>query len=160
MKSQRVDYRNWLLSVIGWDGILPLIVILVPFAIRVCLPGHADVMVLTAVFLPIAAFLLRFGIGMHHISANACGIVFRGFQYLAFAMGVLILLCLEAIMIAMQSIPANLIVLARGELQLGGLCALLYVVCMIFAWFPGVSQLEFEPQSSLRDHGHAIELGP
>ena len=158
MLSPRVDYKYWLLSVVGWDGVLPLIVILVPFTIRACLPGHAEVMVLTAVFLPIAAFLLRFGIGVHQISANGCGIVFRGFQYLAFAMGVLILLCLEAIVIAMQFVPRNLAIVAREELQLGSLCALLYVVCMVFAWYPGSCQPEYDHQFD--DHRQLVELGP
>jgi hypothetical protein len=56
-------YRDWALSVLCWDGILPLVLLVLPVNLMRLFPQQATVQLISAVGAPIVAFLLRLVIG-------------------------------------------------------------------------------------------------
>jgi hypothetical protein len=73
--------RDWLLSVIGWDGCLPVLVAFSPLFLPLVLPNR-DLAEVTAVFLmPMAAALIRTQHGYRQIEKRV-GRVSLGRQFL------------------------------------------------------------------------------
>src|SRR5262245_32440927 len=96
MAVGRVSYRSGLLKVIAWDGMLPLIIILVPRAIELLVPRNRGAIEFAGVMLPIALFFVRFVVGKRHIVTNRCGAAFRCVQLCALCFGILVLLLIDS----------------------------------------------------------------
>jgi hypothetical protein len=98
----RINYRAWLVRVIAWDGVLPLLLWLSPFLVRLLVPGiNKDAGVLLAVPLPICVFFIRIWFGARHIDANRCE-KFRVIQYYCFLFAILVLLFVDALLLALH----------------------------------------------------------
>ncbi|MDY3562225.1 hypothetical protein R5W23_003687 [Gemmata sp. JC673] len=123
----------WLSRVFGWDGCLPLFVVLLPAVVGAVAPNAEKAISMLAIFLPIAALFARYYIGRRAVASNRVGPALRFCQQVVFTASILLLLLLECFVIALHLAPA---------VPLGDLCAVVvlyatYLTGMMFAMFPG-----------------------
>lgn len=134
----RINYRAWLLRVLAWDGVLPLLLWLSPFVVRLILPGIKDEAgVLLAVPLPICLFFLRIWVGAKHVDANHCGPKFRVVQYYCFLFGILLLLFVDALLLALHGELAGNLAGYLELLQDLSIPLAIYLSLMAVAMYPG-----------------------
>lgn len=91
---------NRIVSVAGWDGILPLLVAVAPLAVRI-FPAQHNVEVIAAIFLPIAFALVRVHVGTHQLTEATGGAVGYGRQ-LELAGAIILLLVFEMYVMALH----------------------------------------------------------
>ena len=132
-KSSSLNRRmgRWLVEFITWDGLLPLAVAACPWAVKTLLPQNDIAEVFVAVFIPMAAALLRSVTGALQIRRNCGGELPVGRQ-LALAIAILLLLIFE--------MGVSLLTLAGGDPA-----SWAYVFCF-FACYLFAAALAFIPR--------------
>lgn len=125
---------QWLLNLFGYDGLLPALIFFLPGLVVLTL-GRGGWLEFVAVVLPIVAFLIRSGVGLHQIERHLCHPVLRGFQKLALFIGLLLLLVVDAFIILSWIVPAN--ALQREDFIIEAWIYASYLLCMAFASYPG-----------------------
>lgn len=126
---------RWLVRLLGYDGLLPAFVFLLPAALALLFKGW--VIEFTALALPIVAFLYRLKVGLQLIDQNACNQIIRMLQKTALFFGLLVLVLVDAFMILAWSIPAG--ALKFGDYQIFLLLYAIYLFLMALASFPGTT---------------------
>src|SRR6478752_8449135 len=96
MTRTRLNKRKWLVRVITWDSIMPLVLIGVPHAVHWMFPQAVKAIELMGILLPIVAFFMRLFIGFRHINANQCPPRFRDFQRVILFLGISSLVLVDA----------------------------------------------------------------
>lgn len=137
MAQSRLDLGAWLLRLLSWDGLLPVGICLAPALITMMLPGHPGTVELAAVFLPIAAFFLRFRAGGRQIGSNHCGAWVRRFQWCALVVGLLMLILFDAFVILSWIMPVVDPDAWKEDLIILGTLVGLYGIAMAVAMYPG-----------------------
>lgn len=132
-----IDFAGWLFRFITWDGLLPVVILVVPTIIEALLPNRRGAIELAAVTLPIAALLFRFAVGRRHISSNNCGRRVRQFQYLALGVGLLVLVLIDAIMILSHVMPKGELFADKRDRFVCAVIFSLYLFLMAIAMYPG-----------------------
>ena len=135
--KRRLDVRSWLFRLIAWDGVLPVCIVLIPSLISFAIPGRRGAIEITAVVLPIAAFLIRFRAGKRHIDSNNCGEVLRILQLCVFCVGILALVLFDAFVVLSHVIPHQGGRIRTEDLVFLGVVISIYVTSMAFAMYPG-----------------------
>ena len=136
MACYRISFRSWLLRVVAWDGVLPLVLLGLPHGIHFLFPEAAGAIEILGVLLPIAAFFTRLVVGFRHIRENHCPALLQQLQYVVLFLGILGLVMFDAVMILQLNLP-------QGAMQPGDLLVLfgivfaIYLPCMILAMYPG-----------------------
>lgn len=96
-------YKDWALSLVCWDGMVPVFVIGLPITLRVLFPGNDVINSLAACVIPIAAFVIR--------AAMADGQFEReeqyGWQQLLFIFAIFYLVFVEALVILLLLEPGT-----------------------------------------------------
>ena len=128
---------TWILRLVGWDGLLPVTIVVVPYLVRLALPQFPNAIAVVAVVLPIAAFFWRLYAGACHISTNRCGEFFRGVQSIALFIGVLIMVLVDALLLCVQDLPGNLLWRDPAAIRMVGTMYAIYFACMVIAVYPG-----------------------
>src|SRR3954471_10416717 len=105
MPKGRVRYDVWALRVVTWDAVLPACVAFVPVGVRLLFPNRRGALELTAVSLPIAAFLLRLAAGRRHIVSNRCSARFQRVQLAIFLLGILPLVLIDCVVVLSDLMP-------------------------------------------------------
>lgn len=131
-----IDCASWLRRVVTWDGLLPVVISLVPSVIEFLFPNGRGAIEITAVVLPIAGVLLRFQAGMHHISSNRCSSLVRGVQVAVFMVGILPLVLFDCFMILSHVMPAGGPMPAEDVIG-WSLLLTIYFGAMVIAMYPG-----------------------
>jgi hypothetical protein len=137
MSLGRVNYCVWLLRVLAWDTLLPLIVAFVPYAIHLLLPKQRGILEVVAVTLPILAFFLRIRAGKPQIATNQCSERARAVQFGVFLLGVLPLVLVDCFMILSHLMPQGSLFATKTDLFIWATIALFYLTCMAIAMYPG-----------------------
>lgn len=88
-------YRRWLLQLFVWDGLLPLALVNAAAIVPILFPNPRWLGELGAVFLPIFGFFVRMRVAYSYAEENES----NGFQYIAFWLALLLLMCLDALLI-------------------------------------------------------------
>jgi hypothetical protein len=71
VRSRRKLSRNsWLLRLIAWDGILPVLVWLAPMVAALLLPGNQDARLTVATSIPLASFVIRLFVGLRQVDSS------------------------------------------------------------------------------------------
>jgi len=131
------NFRFWLRRVLAWDGLLPFTNAFVPVVINFALPNNKALFSITAVGLPIVSLCIRAIMGKGQIESNNCGTTVRYVQGFVFILAILLLLFLDAFLIAVAMSPLGLAGLKGGDASMTlGLLAV-YVFLMIIAMYPG-----------------------
>lgn len=137
MAVGRVNYGSWFFRVLGWDGLLPVCIVLIPTAIKILIPNNRAAIEVTGVLLPIAAFFVRLVIGLRHIALNHCAITVRRFQYCVFCLGIFLLVCVDALLILSQDMPKGAMFVTRTDYVVFAILIFIYLTSMTFAMYPG-----------------------
>jgi hypothetical protein len=140
MTAGRVDMVSWLIRLFAWDGMLPAGIVLAPFGIEFLFPNNRGIMEITAVTLPVMAFLLRIVAGLRRIDSNRCSVSVRRFQYCAFCFAILPLVLVDCAVILAHVMPAGAVFADAKEVVIWGAIYLSYLLLMTFAMYPGRSE--------------------
>jgi hypothetical protein len=114
-----------------------MVVLLVPPVIEGIFPNRRNVLELTAVTLPIAAFFWRFFAGKRHIDSNRCATAFRYFQLFALCVGILFLLLIDSFVILAHEMPKGAMLATETDRIVWAVLASVYLTCMAVAMYPG-----------------------
>jgi hypothetical protein len=132
---------RWMIRVIAWDGILPLVIWLLPLAMSLILPpNRREWIVIPAVVLPIAAFFIRGAAGFRYIGANYCGRGLRIVQGTVFTLAIFLMVfvdCIGMLMHAINGAPPMRSLELRVAFIVFGSIFLAYLAAMTFAMYPG-----------------------
>lgn len=139
MAADRVNLRTWLFRVLAWDSLLPTAVATVPFGVELVAPNCRGAMEITAVVMPIVAFLVRVRVGTGHIGSNHCGQSMRVLQLVAFCLALLPLLLFDAFLILSHVMPKG--AMTAGDRVILAAALLVYVGLMVIAMYPGRQDL-------------------
>jgi hypothetical protein len=146
MSIRQVNFGFWLLRVITWDAILPLVVALVPTLIILIFPNRRGFIEITSVMLPVGAFLLRAINGKRQIARNRCSQTVRAFQFCVFVVGILPLVLLDCVMILSHLMPDGAFLATTTDRLVLAVLVAIYLVSMIVAMYPGSATTE-EPHA-------------
>lgn len=135
--SGTIDYAAWSFRVLAWDGLLPVIIIFLPGAIEVALPGNRGALEIASIILPIAAFFFRAWSGLRHIRSNHCGPDLRGFQTLVFFVGIFPLVLFDAFIILTHLMPPGQFRPGSADFWVMAGIFGTYFLMMIIAMYPG-----------------------
>jgi len=125
---------RWLLLVLHWDGVLPLLVWSLPSVLQELFPGRRGVVEFSAVVFPIVVFGWRYRVGLRVIAGNACGGAVRRLQRRVFFVGIFVRVLVDAVVMLSCLIPAA----AAGGVWREMLIPLgIYVAAMLVAMYPG-----------------------
>lgn len=129
----RVDYARWLLTLVCWDGLLPLLVLASPYLLDALTPNR-DAREFFEVIVPTAACIVRLLVGIRHIRVNRTGSIVRASQYAVFVFAVLILCSIDAVVILEKGFPPP-----QDAIELLAVMAVasIYLALMAFALYPG-----------------------
>jgi len=133
--AEQVEYRSWLLRIIGWDGMLPASVLAAPYVVESILPNTRWAIEVTAVVLPIVAFFMRLFVGHRHIHENKCSTVFRVVQFGVFFLGIFPLVLIDAALVLVHVMPKG--VFATDDYLVFAVLYGIYLSAMIVAMYPG-----------------------
>lgn len=133
METANRNPHLWLQRVLGWDGIMPLSIVLLPFGIRALLPNNDDAICIVAIVVPIVAFLIRYTIGRRNIASNQVGPIIHRCQYIVFTLAILLLLLMDVVIILLQLAPQ----VPRLDVIILGAVYGVYLLAMSFAMYPG-----------------------
>lgn len=94
-----MNSSSWIVRLLAWDGILPAVVCLCPYVLRMVLPDDEVVFATVFVLLPLIPFIIRIHIGTAAIDSNHCGLAVQCVQYGTFALAMIVLLLMEGMSI-------------------------------------------------------------
>lgn len=139
MPAGRVNFGSWLLRLLVWDGALPAAIMCTPAVIKLLLPNNRGAIEITAVLLPIVAFLVRFRVGKRHINSNSCSRRVQILQLFVFCIGIFVLLFVDAIFVLSHIMPKG--VFTVGDFRLGAVAGATYLTVMAIAMYPGRTEV-------------------
>ncbi len=87
--------REWAISVSCWDGALPLAVIAIPKGVSILFANRQGAMLLTCIYVPIVAFVIRYLNGISRYRNRQMYI----WQLLLFFIAILLLFALDALLV-------------------------------------------------------------
>jgi hypothetical protein len=134
MPTGKIRFGDWLLRLITWDSLLPIVVFSIPALIHTLFPNNRGIIEITAVVLPIAACFIRMRAGRRHIAANNCSLRFRRFQTIALIFGLVWLAVIDAVIVLSRIVPQGAIAFRLIDYAI---FAALYLPPMTFAMYPG-----------------------
>lgn len=133
LTERRSRISLWLLRLFGYDGALPAVVLLIPATLHL-LFRDATWVELLALILPIAAYIVRAGIGLEMIESNPCGRWQRRTQKTALFFALLALMVVDAVAILVCTLPKG--GFTSFDFLVLTLVYLLYLTLMAIATFP------------------------
>jgi hypothetical protein len=160
-----VNYGSWFIRVVSWDAVLPFCLLFVPKLIELGFPNQRGVMEVTAVTVPIAAFLLRIRAGWRHIMTNRCSDVVQHLQFFVFCLGILPLVLLDCFMILSHLMPQGALLSTNADFIVLAIVFAIYLTLMTIAMYPGraiaspvdwdelLAQDEYHPRRILQEDG-------
>ena len=140
MSAPRNSFRprgvlaTWALRLIGYDGVLPAVVLLTPVLLKLFF-AKAGWVEFCAIALPVLAYLWRAGIGLSLIGNNHCSPILRGTQRICLFVGLILLLLIDALVILSVNLPP--MAFTRSDLLITAGMFFVYFILMAVATFPG-----------------------
>lgn len=136
MLEYRTHYRHWLLTLVTWDGLLPVLVLVTPAVVSFFFPNQREAREAVGILLPIVAFLVRFCIGLRHIKTNHCNEWLRRLQVVALILGLFQLVMIDSLVLLAHEMPiANF--KDPAEFIVWGVIITIYLIPMAIALYPG-----------------------
>ena len=86
----------WIWRAVGWDGVLPLVVVSAPILVRLLIPDEPGAVVSAAVLIPISAATIRAHVGWRQI-ARVCGGTAPLVRQVLLALAIVLLLLFEGL---------------------------------------------------------------
>jgi len=121
----------WIWRAVGWDGVLPLVVISVPILVRLLNPNERGAVIPVAVIVPITAAAIRAHVGWRQI-ARVCGGTAPLIRQLLLALAIVLLLLFEGLV--------GILTVGKGPPEF-----LWYVVAALYAGYLVLVTLALRP---------------
>ena len=134
--GRTVDYRGWLVSVLCWDGILPICILATP-QLAISLGAGRPVTEFLSISMPIVAFFVRIEVGRRRIVANQGGSILRCFQFVVFFLAAVHLVCIDTLMLVSMEMNNGRLWANQADLLVWCILLLIYFLAMLFALYPG-----------------------
>ena len=131
------NFRRWIWRVFAWDTFLPMLIIGVPYVIELVLPKNQVALIIAAVAMPIAAFLLRLKSGHRQVAENHCSRIVCVMQWGAFYLGVVTLLFLDCMLITSHLMPPGAMLVNNTDRLVWASLIAVYLATMAVAMYPG-----------------------
>lgn len=138
-----VNYRGWLVSVVCWDGILPVCILATP-QLALSLGVDRPVIESLSITMPIVAFFVRIEVGRRRIAGNHCAPILRCFQFVVFFLAAVHLVCIDALMLVSMEMYNGRLWANPADLIVWCILLSIYFFAMVFALYPGRVS-EFDP---------------
>jgi hypothetical protein len=122
-------WATWVKTIACWDGALPLAIGSTAPMMNAIFPRHSAVGTIVAVFLPIAGFFIRLGLGNHHFQTHRHFI----WQRALFVVAIFWLILLDATLIMFRLVPQGI---GRGDWNAWLMMYFGYLTGMAAALFP------------------------
>jgi hypothetical protein len=132
-------YRNWVLTIFCWDGLLPVVVILLPVGLKFILPRWPVVGAIAGLLLPVTALSVRVVVGFIRLRSGHSFL----WQLIVFLVGISTLFLVEAFWLNDLTMPGPKINQPTLLLQM----FLFYLLMMTFSLFPARELLNLGRQS-------------
>jgi hypothetical protein len=149
-----MNYGRWIWRIVSWDTLLPMAIVLVPYAVDFVFPKNPDAMMVAAVAAPIVALILRAWVGQRQMAENNVSRLVLHIQHICFMIGLLPPLFGESVFILVHAGPGAAV---QGPIaQLGDYAILAivfwapYLLMMTIAMYPG-------PEIDEREQGAVAE---
>lgn len=126
--EQTSQIKEWLITLICWDGLLPIAVFSVPNLVAFLFPNWQFVISMLAVFGPVAALCVRFVFGWTRMKSGQAYV----WQMIVFTIGISALFLFEAFVLNDQVAPGPKIAYPSTLLVM----FLVYMGMMALALFP------------------------
>jgi hypothetical protein len=136
-KGEGLDVGLWSGRILGWDGLLPAIVLLASMAVALFFPKNQGVQSVALLALPIAAFLWRAYVGHRQIYTNRCGRWVRRGQRVALGFALLLFVAFDFIFVLLQFVPKGQRQLPPEDVPIWAGLAVAYFALVAFAMYPG-----------------------
>ncbi|MHB1037359.1 MAG: hypothetical protein ACYC35_13730 [Pirellulales bacterium] len=130
----RIRLLSWLLTVLAWDGLLPLFVFSVPFVVEILVPNRRGAVELVAVAVPIVAFVVRYAVGRRHIATHNFSPAVRRVQFCVFVFGICSLVMIDSVLMLTHVMPKGAL---KGSGVVWAVLFSVYLTSMLIAMFPG-----------------------
>jgi hypothetical protein len=85
-------YRNWVLTIFCWDGLLPVVVILLPVCLKIIMPRLPVIAGVAGILVPLTALSIRVVVGFKRLLRGQSYL----WQLIVFLVGISILFLVEA----------------------------------------------------------------
>lgn len=135
-------WKLWLTRVFRWDGVLPVVILLVPFVLRFLFPNQRGAIELASIILPIGGFVIRFLVGCHFINTNHCHSAFQTLQTCILVIGLGIMTLLDCIIILSVLMPQGALMVNAKDIAIWVSLYGTYLLLMIIAMYPGRAPIE------------------
>lgn len=129
---------GWILRVVAWDGLLPLLIVSTPVVLLHVVPGRRELANNAMVLGPTIATILRIFEGYRIIVTNRCTSAFRACQFAALALGIFILLLIELLLLHAHEHPGGMDFRAEDLLVISTMFGS-YLLVMGLATYPGAA---------------------
>jgi hypothetical protein len=133
-----IDFRAWLMGVVGWDGILPVSVLATP-QLTLAFGAGRSLTEFLAVTMPLLAFFVRLIAGHRRIVANYCGPVLRCCQFAVFFLAAVLLVCIDTLMLVAMEMNNGRLWANQADFLVWIILLSFYFLAMLFVLFPGRS---------------------
>lgn len=140
----RVNYGQWLIRLVTWDGLLPGCIVLAPSVVEFLFPKNREAIELVSVMLPVIGLSIRIRLGSRHIGSNHCSVTIRCFQMCAFILGLLLLGLVECVLVLTHVMPVGALFVDSRDVVIWATVFSIYLFAMAIAMYPGraISHLE------------------
>lgn len=135
MAVGRVNFGSWCFRVLGWDGVLPVCVFLIPNVIEFLFPNKRGALELTGVLTPAIMFVLRLIAGKRHIASNHCPAGIQRIQLCVFYFGILVLGFIDGVLILSHLMPKG--AFKGDDYVVFAILISIYLTSMTIAMYPG-----------------------
>lgn len=136
--ARRVNYLQWLLTVICWDGLLPLVTAVLPLVVKLIAPNNRGAIELMAIILPVVFFLFRMTVGFKRIRDHQVPEALRVLQYALFFTALFLLALIDALLVLIQIMPAG--AFNQQDQLIAAAMFCIYLVAMTIAFYPGPTE--------------------
>lgn len=136
-EGEGLDVGLWSGRILGWDGLLPAVVLLASMAVSLFFPKNQGVQTTALLALPIAAFLWRAHVGYRQINANGCGRWVRRGQRVALGFALLLFVAFDFIFVLLQFIPKGQRQPPPEDVPIWAGMVVAYFALVTFAMYPG-----------------------
>jgi hypothetical protein len=134
------EVRSWVFRVVKWDGILPALIWTTPRFLRLIAPKLPGLVEITAIALPVIAFLVRYYFGLKFIQGNNCSRWMRRIQIVVFCLGIFVVVLFECVLILVLANPNPGGNFNDPDALIWLAIYAIYLAAMIFAMYPGRSK--------------------
>ena len=131
--TEPVDIVRWILLLLTWDGVLPVLMALTPWVTRLIWPGDLMARDFAVVLIIILGLFVRVIVGLSHIRGNYCSAFTKRWQKRVLYLMAFFLVFMDMMLSIIDFGPR----MAKGDIIFLLVWVVVYLSCMAFVLFSG-----------------------